>query len=269
MCSSDLLAPEDAALAATLAASDLIAVVGEADAELTLVRRSDGGWALTDDVHGTGETDDEPALSVIPAGRLDVARAAVEHYHGYVTPLRMAHACSDLAGLLRLWLLDCGDGPISPAVAQDPDLPQVEAGTRAPYELTVGRRVCFVVDNAAELPLTVALIDCAASGRVSLLGEKRMPKRSKHVFWFQDTLGQPFAPALPEGLSIGIDRIVAIATTRTDLSLRYLERRQSFADVMAPARTRSGGVRSAGQTVETPVESWTSAVTAVRITRQL
>ncbi len=259
------LAPEDVALAGALASSDLIALVGEAEAELTLARRADGGWALTDDVHGTGETDNEPALSVIPAARLDVARAAVEHYHAYVTPLRMAHACSDLPGLLRLWLLDCGDATISPAVAQDPDLPQVEEGTLAPYELTVGRRICFVVDNAAEVPLTVALIDCAASGRVLLLGEKRLPKSSKHVFWFQDTLGQPFAPALPEGLSVGIDRIVAIATTRTDVSLRYLERRQSFADVIAPVRSRGIDSRSAGRAVETPVESWTSAVTAIRI----
>ncbi len=85
--------------------------------------------------------------------------------------------------------------------------------------------------------------------------------------WFDDTLGKPFAPALPEGVAIGIDRIVAIATTRTDVSLRYLERRQSFADVMAPVRTRGIGIRSAGCAVETPVESWTSAVTAVRITR--
>jgi Caspase domain len=261
------LAPEDVGLAGALAPSDLIALVGEAEAELTLARRADGAWALTDDVHGAGETDTEPALPVIPAARLDVARAAVEHYLAYVTPLRMAHACSDLPGMLRLWLLDCGDATISPAVAQDPDLPQVEAGTLAPYELTVGRRICFVVGNAAEVPLTVALIDCAASGRVLLLGEKRLPKRSKHVFWFQDTLGQPFAPSLPEGVSIGIDRIVAIATTRSDVSLRYLERRQSFADVMAPVRTRGMDSRSAARAVEAPVESWTSAVTAVRITR--
>lgn len=260
------LAPEDAALTAALAVSNVVERVEGLDAELTLARRADGGWALADDVHGTGETADEPALAVIDVERPDVARAAVEHYHAYVMPLRMAHACPDLPGLLRLWLLDCENAALAPDAAQDLDLPQVAAGTRAPYELTAGRRVCFAVENAAEVALTIALIDCAASGRVLLLGEKRVPRHSKHVFWFNDTLGEPFVAGLPEGRAVGIDRIVAIATTRTDVSLRYLERRQSFSDIIA--RSRGLESRSADPAaVEAPVESWTSAVTAVRITR--
>ena len=260
------LAPQDPAQAAALARSDLVEVVEEAGAELTLVRRADGGWALTDDVHGTGEAGDEPVLAVIPAHRPDAAQAAVEHYLAYVAPLRMARACLDLPGRLQLQILDCGDTVLSAEAAQDPDLPQVEAGTRAPYELAAGRRVCFAVTNGADVPLTVALIDCAASGRVLLLGEKRVPRLARHVFWFQEMLGQPFVPGLPEDQAVGVDRIVAIATTRADISLGYLARRESFAEVIAPERSRGPGPLMGTQPGEEPV-SWTSAVTAVRITR--
>ena len=133
------LAPDDAGLAAQLAASPLIELVEPEQAELTLARRADGGWALVDDVHGTGQTADEPVLAVIPADRLDTARAAVEHYHAYSAPLRMARACRDLPSLLRLWLLDCGDAALAAEAAQDPDLPQVQPGAHAPYEIDCRR----------------------------------------------------------------------------------------------------------------------------------
>ncbi len=257
------LQPEDVTVAAKLAASPLIERVGEGEAELTLARRADGGWALTDDVHGTGEIAGEPTLAVIPADRPDVARAVVEHYHGYILPLRMARACRDLPSLLRLWLLDCGDATIPPDTAQDPDLRQVEPGSRAPYEVSVGQRVCFVVENAADVALSVMLFDCAASGRVLLLGEKRIPRLSKHVFWLQDTLGEPFGASLPDDRTLGVDRIVALATTRPDASLRYLERRQSFAEILLPATNGSLEPRGGAS-----VESWTAAVTAVLIARR-
>jgi len=206
---------------------------------------------------------------VIPAGRLDVVRAVVEHYHGYATPLRMARACRDLPSLLRLWLLDCGDATVEPAAAQDPDLPQVEPGSRAPYEIVEGARVCFVVENAADVALSVTLLDCASSGRVLLLGEKRVPPRSRHVFWFEDTLGNPFVASLPDGQPAGLDRIAAIATTRPDVSLRYLERRQSFSKIVFPDRRPEAASRDMGGTSQAPAESWTSALSAVRITRAL
>ena len=268
-CLQVALAPKDAHLAAQLAASPLIELVGREQAELTLTRRADGGWALVDDVHGTGQTADEPVLAVIPADRQDRARAAVEHYHAYSAPLRMARACRDLPSLLRLWLLDCGHAVLTADEAQDPDLPQVQPGAHAPYQVDVGDRVCFVVENAAEVALSVALFDCAPSGRVLLLGEKRVPRLARHVFWFQDTLGKPFPAGLPDGCRVDVDRIAAIATTRPDVSLRYLERRQTFAEILAQ---RIRGVvprlRDLGGEEEPPAESWTSALTAVRIVRR-
>ena len=262
------LMPVDDGLAAQLAASPLIERVEPEQAELTLARRADGGWALGDDVHGSGQTAGEPVLAVIPADRLNTARAAVEHYHAYSAPLRMARACRDLPSLLRLWLLDCGDAALAPEAAQDPDLPQVQPGAHAPYEIAVGDRVCFVVENAAEVALSVALFDCATSGRVVLLGEKRVPRLAKHVFWFEDTLGNPFTAGLPDDRRVGVDRITAIATTRPDVSLRYLERRQTFAEILAPPDRAEPRLRDLGGVEEPSAESWTSALTAVRIDRR-
>jgi hypothetical protein len=190
----------------------------------------------------------------------------VEHYHGYVTPLRMARSCRDLPGLLRLWLLDCGDQTIAPEAAQDPDLPQLKPGAHAPYEIAVNGGLAIVVENAAERKLYVSLFDCAATGRVLLLGEKQVPKRSKHVFWLNDTLGEPYAALLSDDRDVGVERIVAIATTRPDVSLSYLKRDQSFDDVINPRQSR-GAARDNVRGVLEPEEAWTSAVTALRVVR--
>jgi hypothetical protein len=262
------LVPPNDALAAELTASSLVEWV-TSDAELTLMQRSDSVWALTDDVHGTGEVAGEPVLATIPPGWLQVTRAVVEHYYAYLTPLRMARACLDLPRLLRLWLLDCNGHIATPAEAQAPDLPQVKAGNRAPFECAVGDRVCFVVENGSDNALVVTLIDCAASGRVLILGEKRIPPHSRHVFWYMDVLGKPFGASLPADRSLGVDRIVAIATSRPDASLRYLERSTSFAELIsqpsqAPRESRDLG----GADVGPPPERWTSALTALRISRR-
>jgi hypothetical protein len=261
------LEPHDAALAAALAESPFVELVAGGAAELTLQRRSDGAWALADDVHGAGEVSGEPLLAAIPADRLNVARAVVEHYHAYALPLRMARACRDLPGLLRLWLLDCNGGAVDPAEAQAPDLPQVKPGTSAPYEITSGDRVCFVVENGADDGLSVTLIDCAASGRVAILGEKRVPPRSRHVFWYGESLGNPFRASLPDDRSLGVDRIAAIATTRSDVSLAHLASRTSFAELIAPDRGLPEFRDMDGADAGPPAERWTSALTALRITR--
>jgi hypothetical protein len=260
------LSVENKDLTKMLTSSSLIELVGEGDAELTLVRLRSGDWALVDDVHGTGEFIDEPVLAVIPSDRLEVARSVVEHYHDYALPLRMARTCRDLPSLLHLWLLDCGVATIADKHAQDPNLPQLRPGERAPYEIADGGRVAVVVANAAEMTLYVSLFDCAASGRVLLLGEKAVPKRSKHVFWLYDTLSDPFIASLPHDRAVGVDRIVAIATTRPNAPLSNLIRHQSFADLIYP-EWRSKTELSDQIGVTEPAEAWTSAVTALRIVR--
>ena len=193
----------------------------------------------------------------------------IEHYHAYNAPISHGPPCRDLPGLMRLSLLDCNGPEVSPEQAQNPDLPQLAAGTSAPYEIKVGDRMCIRVENAAEVAISATLIDCAASGRVLILGEKRIPPRSRHVFWFMDVLGKPFAASLPDDRSLGVDRITAIATTRPDVSMKYLEPRTSFAELITPdAKSRSLS-DSDGADAGPPAERWTSAMTALRITRRL
>ena len=260
------LNPHDEALAAIIAGSALAEVVTSDPADLTLVRRGNGDWSLTDDVHGTGEVAGEPVLAAVPADAPALATPLVEHYAAYIAPLRMARACRDLPSLLRMWLLDCNNAQLDPAQAQSPDLPQVKVGTRAPYELTVGDRLCIVVENAASERLAVTLFDCAASGKVLILGEKQMPAQSRHVFWLNEVLGQAFVAGLPANRDVGVDRLVAIATTRTDVSLRHLALGTTFDELLKRLRER-GGTRDLGDGGgEMPAERWTSALTALRIT---
>lgn len=262
------LSVEHKELSTKLAASLLIELVGIGDAELTLTRLANGGWALVDDIHGTGETPDEPVLAAIPSDRLEVVRAVVEHYHDYVMPVRMARTCRDLPSLLRLWILDCGDMEVMPDAAQDPDLPQLKPGERAPYEIAEGDRIAFVVDNASDVTLYVTLVDSAASGRVLLLGEKPLTKRSKHVFWLNEVLGDPFVGFLPDDCTVGVERIAAIATTRPNVSLGYLMRGQSFEELIHPEHAARHAFGNKRGTVE-PAEAWTSAMTVLRIVRTL
>jgi Caspase domain len=251
--------PEDASVAAQLRTSGLLELV-TCEHDVAFVRRRDGDWAVTDAIHGTGEVEGEPVLAVVPKARLDAARDVLEHYHAYITPLRIALACQDLPTLLRLSILNCAGPRLDPATAQDPPLPPVASGSRAPYEVFAGDLVCFVVENTAEVTLRVTLLDCAASGRVQVLGEKALPARTKHVFWAGATLASPFRVSLTDARRAGVDRLVAIGATSTTASLAYLANRTSFAELLARTRGMRGSVARGGVP-----ELWTSATTALRI----
>ena len=246
------LNPHDADWAAELAKSPLLELADGAD--LTLVRTSEG-WALTDDIHGVEQGD--PFLAIIPLAMKAAARRVVEHYYHYSAPLRMAKACRDLPSMLRLRILDCSSAELSGENAQSPNLPEVAPGSRAPYELANGGKVCFVVENEAPYELSVSLFDLAHSGKVLLLGEERMARNSQHAFWANNTLGQPFEMRISPGRDV-VDRIVALATTRDDVSLRHMVRNKSFEEALEVTR---GARTDAAATAE----MWTSAVTALRV----
>lgn len=257
------LVPNDAGIAARLAGSDLLEVVTDTgDVDVDLVQRPDA-WVITDDVHGYGENAIAPELVAIGPDRLTLVKEALEHYHAYSAPLRLARACRDLPSLLQLRVLDCTNRTVSEQEAQDPKLPLVEGGLRASYEISTGAHVCFVVENTSDVALWVTLINCATSGRVQLLGEQLVPANTRRAFWANDRLGAPWAFSLPDERPSGVDRLIAIGTTNRTSSLAHLRRSMSFEEILNPRRT----VRSGAELREPlPAEQWTSAMTTLRIT---
>lgn len=271
------LVPHDDALANAIDASPLLALTSQAGdggppgeaPDVTLVRRADGAWAITDDVFGAGEVEGgEPVLAVIPPDAIQRARAMLEHYRSYSMPLRLAKGCSDLPRALHLRVLDCnGMAPLAPEQAQHPDLPEVRPGASAPFDLrarkggAAGDKICFVVDNRSDVGLRVALIECQASGTVHILGQVKLAAHTEHAFWFGEELGVPFEATLPEGRDMGVDRLVLIGTTDLEASFRHLAVPQSFDHILR------GTIGSTKRGREEHVDQWTATVTALRMVR--
>lgn len=262
------LVPPVAALAERLLAEAPIAL-DDRNPEVALVRQPDGAWAITDELFGAGGSAEEPTLVSVPRGQLDLLPAILAQYLTYITPVRLARACHDLPGALRLTLLDCKGKTISPSEAPDPQLPPIAGSVRAPYELRDGDELCYLVENRSDATLSVTVIDCAGSGRVQLLGEGSLPAHSRRAFWFclegYEELGEPFVARLRTG-RVGLDRLVAIGTTTPRTWLRHLASSTSFVDILG--RPRSHGKGSADDRSATqPAERWTSVSTVARITR--
>lgn len=278
------LRPHDEALARRLAQSPFLEIARPGDeAEMTLVQRSDGFWAMTDDVYGTGEEPGPPVPTLLflpatapPPGAWDTAVKLVEHYSWYAAPLRAGRRCTDLPHGISIRLLDCNSmtAPLPEDQAQDPKLPELSPGTRPNYELRAGRydRVArrwitmgdafaIQIDNTSTLDLWVTLFDCDSDGRVRILASQSLlQSKGRATFWISpEAPGVPLAATLSENQTLGVDRYVAIATTDKRASLAYLELRTSFVDA----------ANGSEKAVEPPSfgasERWTAAFAVVRM----
>jgi len=257
------LVPHDAAIEPQIGTSDLVTVVqGDSNSDVELVKRGDV-WLITDEIHGFGDNAIAPELFSIPTARTRLLRNVLEHYHAYSAPIRLARCCRDLPSNLQITLLDCTNRSVDEEEAQDPNIPLVERGLRSSYEVTSGTHVCFVVENISGESLWVTVINCAASGRVQILGEQEIAAHARRAFWSQDQLGRPWTLSLPHERSVGVDRLVAIGTTNKVASLQHLKRSASFDDILnSPGTFRSG----AEFRERILIERWTSAMTTIRIT---
>jgi len=260
-----VLQPQDDDVAAALHASAFVQLVSDArEADLELHRLSEG-WALADDLHGLGPGDCR--FPLVPHSQPDLLRAVVELYYRYRAPLRMAHACRDLPTLLRLALLRCDQRRLPEAIAQTVTLPEVTGSDRARYEIGVGDLICIAVENHSDRSLYVTLFDAAASGRVFMLGTGQIPARGRERFWFGNLIGTPFAASLPAGQPLGVDRIVAIATTVAGVDLGHMQPSTGFADLIERTRD-SEQPRDLGPPPRPPpVEQYTSAVADMWVRR--
>src|SRR5688500_19388891 len=113
----------------------------------------------------------------------------------------MARACADHPGALAVSVLDCNGASLAGADAQEARLP-------AKRELRAGDLVCLAIDNTSSRNLYVTLLDCAASGRVVILGEAQIGPSARYVVWNGATLGVPFHASIPPGRAFGIDRLL-------------------------------------------------------------
>jgi len=270
------ISPPDEAVARRLRASTLVELVGESEtSDLELVQRSDGAWALLDDVFDLGDAPGEPWLVRVPADRLMAIRRIVEHYYRYSQPIRLAKLCQDLPHALRISLHDARDAAnAAPAEGQEPDRwPELPRGEDAPYVLTTGEsaatatKACFIVRNGSTSDLHVSLLYCNNSGTVSMISHEPKPilAGGAHVFWSRETLMNPFPVTRLRGRATSVDRIVAIGTTHRNTQLPLLEQTVTFAGILQASR--GTGVRggSAERRSAPAPELWTSDVTAVRL----
>jgi hypothetical protein len=259
------MAPYDASLASRLATSSLVTVAPSGErGDVTLVRRTDGAWALTDDVYGTGEGADVPSLPAFVRGDLANARSLVEHYHRHTAPLRLARACVELPRCLRVTLLDCAGftAAMPEAQAQDPDLPEVTRREGSAYVLHAqtdaarGELFCVRVENTSTQSLHVTLLLCADSGTVSVLaGRVNVRGGGRATFWHPQGMGFPFQAGLARGRRAGVDRFVAVGTTDRDATLDHLE----------VAATYDEAEREDALPRAVPADLWTATVAVVRV----
>lgn len=260
-----LLKPHVDDVAAVLHASAFVQLVSDAhQADLELHRLTEG-WALADDLHGLDPGD--PRLPLIPPSQPDLLRAVLELYYRYRAPLRMAQACRDLPTLMRLALLRCDRRRLPEASAQTVPLPEVTGSDRARYETMVGDLMCIAVENLSDRSLYVTLFDVAASGRVFMLGTAQIPARARERFWYGNVIGTPFAASLPAGQPLGVDRIVAIATTVAGVDLGHMQQRTSFADLIERTRDSEQPRDLGPPPGPAPVEQYTSAVADMWVRR--
>lgn len=218
--------PRNESLVQQIQASKLLRLAeGKERAVASLVGCRDGSWALTDDLHGTGEVEGEPVLVRIPPERLDSAAAVLEHYRRYSAPIRMSELCTDLQGQLKLEVIDLNHAELTAdrrhvAVReQTPDAPLRLMGTRGSYALTSTDRVAFRVTNTSANKLKVFLFECAPEGYAKKQGEEMVSPGETHVFWMRNDLGRFFQFQPPQGQTSAIERIVVIGTDKKNMVL--------------------------------------------------
>jgi hypothetical protein len=113
----------------------------------------------------------------------------------------------------------------------------------------------------------VTLVNCAASGRVQLLGKQTIDPDAYQVFWAGSRIGAPFQMTPPEDRPRCIDRLVAIGTTAMDRSLDHLRVDTKFEDLTSTTRGDPRDIGDGTGPDAPPIEHWTSAQAIIETRR--
>lgn len=117
--------------------------------------------------------------------------------------------------------------------------------------------------RCGKTPIFVTLIECGSSGRVNLCfgGQVMVPPKGRHIFWWEATPKQVVTATVPEGKTIGIDRLVAIGTTSRSATLEFLANRWTFAEILQSMRD---GASKDARTRQQEPERWTATSLIIR-----
>ncbi|MDI1442459.1 caspase family protein [Polyangium sp. 6x1] len=269
------LDPFDDELARWLSAEGPFSVVpaegrGERAWEVFVGRSPDGRRWIGDVVYGldAAGSEGEAPLAWVPGEDRHALLRALLHYARYNLPLRLVRRCHDWPGILRMRVLDARNvGELAPEELADPPLPEAEPdpGRRYRYRVVDGEPVCFSVENRSSTPIFAQVINCAASGRVELLGQTQLevaPWR-RQAFWLRGHLGRAFSCRVSAGRSSNVDRLVVVGTTSPEVDFGYLRVKESFEEASRGAR------RDMLLDEEAPAERWTATMVAVEIVRDV
>lgn len=159
--------------------------------------------------------------------------SAVQHYAGYVLPLRISQQPGTIrpAGALSLELIDCGTPSAVAAMRADVNrrrtIPLSADGT---CTIRSESQCCFYAHNGAWSGLYVTVLVCSSEGWVELLSEPVHIDSMKGTFLWDYSENRP----LPFKMSCGdrtcsIDRVIAIGCSSPRMDVRSL-RQQLAAD---------------------------------------
>ena len=197
----------------------------------------------------------------------------------------MARNCNDpeINHSLSVEVLDCNDAAALEAMSAkelaDPKLPAAPRDQDRIYRLQPGFRFCVRVTNSSRYHLNVTLLNCSAGGMVEYLSDALLRDGAAQVMWYKSRLGSSFK-AVPDTLPAGIpgisrldyatERMIAIGTTRVDVSLDSLKLEKRVQEVVNENLSRRSGMKSLGgdETETAPAELWTATVTPIRIRKQ-
>jgi hypothetical protein len=202
----------------------------------------------------------------LPGNDSEALLRGLLHYAKYNLALRLARRSRDLPGALCVRVLDCHAlQALTAAELQDPPLPEVppDPARRYRYLVDDGQPVCVLVENRSSERLYANLLNCAASGRVEILGATQLeiPPHRRQTFWLSGHLGQAFRCRVAKGRSAAVERLIAVATTRPDVDLSFLRVTTSFEDAIR------WNLREMGPSEHEPRELWTATLTTMKIVR--
>lgn len=246
--------PEDTTITAV---TDLptLALTSEADSQVRLVQRG-GGWDMEDDIAGANGV--PPLIRLTGPKQTKRAGSILMLYRAYSLPLRMATRCTDLPGKLKTTLLLCPEDGLEEDEAASAALPDAPGHPALTYAMKLGDRFCVQIRNASIYDLRVTLLNCAASGKVELLGNQVITARSSQRFWQDAIVGKPFIASTAPGSTRCVDRMVAIGTTLLGKNLEYLRSDLRFSDLLDGLREVSNKEATAIATGAAFVEKWTA-----------